>query len=154
MNSRNIVMTVCLLAFSAMVAGADLASAPDTEDAAAVQAELARQSGLPESELAELLKDCDANQTSMNFCARRDQVAAEMKLDRVVADKAKQQPECRVAVERKLTKWRSSRDTGCARSATAEYGNGSMKPMAQAMCLKVETERMTARVSHMKGCRL
>ena len=154
MKRRDIAMAVCLMSFSGLVACADLAATPAAEDAAAVQAELARQSGLPESELAELLKDCEANQTSMNFCARRDQVAAELKLDRVVADKIKQQPDCRTAIEQKLTKWRGGRDKGCARSAAKEYGNGSMRPMAQAMCLKAEAERMAVRVKRMKGCNL
>jgi uncharacterized protein YecT (DUF1311 family) len=154
MRNRDIAMAACLLSFSALAACADAAKIPDTEDAAAVQAELAKQSGLPESELSALLRDCEANQTSMTFCARRDQVAAEMELDRVVAGKLKQQPECREALDRRLANWRKSRDKGCEKSAAKEYGNGSMKPMAQAMCLKAETERMTASVKRMKGCRL
>lgn len=154
MRASSIAMAVCMMSFSALASCADPATNSGTEDSAAVQAELARQTGLPESELAELLKDCEANQTSMTFCARRDQVAAEMKLDRVISDKIKQQPECRTAIEQRLTKWRSGRDKGCERSAANEYGKGSMKPMAQAMCLKAETERMTARAKRTKGCKL
>jgi uncharacterized protein YecT (DUF1311 family) len=145
-------MAICLLSFSASAAWADSAATPNTEEAAAIQAELARQSGLPESELAELLKDCNANQMSMNFCARRDYVAAEMKLDRVVMDKINRQPECRQPLERKLANWRSSRDKGCERMAAKEYGNASMKPMAQAMCMEAETKQMATRLKRVKGC--
>lgn len=145
---------VCLTPFSAVAVGADSAPIPTTEGEAAVQAELARQSGLPESHLAELLKDCDANQTSMNFCARRDYVVAEMKLDRAVADELRQHPRCREAVRKKLASWRKSRDEGCERMAAKEYGHASMRPMGLAMCLQVETEQLTTRVKRMNGCRL
>lgn len=154
MKSRNVAVAVCLLSLSALAIGAESTAIPPPEDPAAVQAELARQSGLPESELAELLKDCEANQTSLTFCARRDQVAAEMWLRRVIADKIKQRPECRTAIEQKLAEWRRVRDKGCETMADKEYGHASMKPMAHAMCLQVETERMTARVEQMKGCKL
>lgn len=42
--------------------------------------EISARSGLPASEVNALLADCDSNQTSMNFCAWRDQIVAEREL--------------------------------------------------------------------------
>ena len=115
--------------------------------------ELSQRSGIAESELGGLLANCDASQTSMNFCHWRDQIVAERGLNRAVADKVAQLPKCSGAIESKLTAWRWSRDTGCEKSATKDYGGGSMKPMVQAMCMQAETLKMAKRVTRMRGCK-
>jgi uncharacterized protein YecT (DUF1311 family) len=104
---------------------------------------IANRSGLPPSEVDAALAHCDANQMSMNLCAWRDQIVAEQKLERVVGVKAGSSETCKAALEKRLTAWRKRRDANCEKSASREWGGGSMLPTAVAMCKTVETERMS-----------
>jgi hypothetical protein len=153
MMRLHVAAIVCAFLLPAVAFGQE--SAPDSAatEAAAVLAELSQQSGLPQSELSELLRNCDASQTSLNLCAQRDQVAAERALRRIMADKEQALPKCKAWIESKVAMWRRSRDSGCETSAARDYGDGSMKPMVQAMCMQAETVKMTNRVKRLKHCR-
>lgn len=119
-----------------LVSTSVLASPPDPID------EIAQRSGLPASEVSAALSDCDANQTNMNFCAWRDQLVAEQKLDDAVNAKAGSSTSCKTALQRKITAWKKRRDASCLKSASRQWGGGSMLPTAVAMCKAAETERM------------
>ncbi|MGN8138760.1 hypothetical protein ACTJLC_29105 [Paraburkholderia sp. 22099] len=71
------------------------AGTPDPADV------ISRQSGLPASEVQGMLANCDANQTSLNFCAWRDKVIAEQKLQDVVDEKSAKSPSCKARLEKK-----------------------------------------------------
>jgi len=75
--------------------------------------EIAVRSGLPASEVNALLSDCDSNQTSMNFCAWRDQLVAERELQRVVDKQAGEQPCRKKALDAQIAKWKRARDASC-----------------------------------------
>ncbi|HLX02343.1 MAG TPA: lysozyme inhibitor LprI family protein [Trinickia sp.] len=105
--------------------------------------ELATRSGLPASEASALLSNCDADQTSMNFCAWRDQIVAEQELQRIVDQKSAASPACGIALEKKVVAWKKSRDISCKTSADQEWHGGSMLPAAIAICATAETKRMT-----------
>lgn len=124
----------------------------NADESAAVLSELSRRSALPESELTQLLANCGANQMSMNICAWRDEMVAERELKKVVAEKISRVPECGASIESKVAAWEHVRDSGCEKSATKDYDDGSIKPMAQAMCMKDETVKMTKRVKRIKKC--
>ncbi|WP_179403149.1 lysozyme inhibitor LprI family protein [Burkholderia guangdongensis] len=109
--------------------------------------EISARSGLPASEVDALLSDCDANQTSMNFCAWRDQLVAERELQQVVDRQSSEHPERKAALDAKMAKWRKARDASCQRAARKEWGNGSMRPAAQAVCATAATKKMTKRLS-------
>ena len=126
---------------------------PDIQERAAVLGELSQRSGLPDVELSNLLADCNANQQSMYFCAWRDQIAAARAFGRALADKQQKMPQCKTAIESKVANWTRSRDQSCDKSATKEWGEGSMKPTAQAICVTAETMRMTKRLERMNGCK-
>ena len=49
--------------------------------------ELSRRSLMPVADLIDLLADYDRNQLSMNFCAFRDAVAADLRLEAAIAKK-------------------------------------------------------------------
>ncbi|MFM0472301.1 lysozyme inhibitor LprI family protein [Paraburkholderia strydomiana] len=104
---------------------------------------ISKQSGLPSSEVQGMLANCDANQTSMNFCAWRDRVVAEQRLQDAVAEKEKKFPGCKASLERKIAAWKKRRDASCKKSAEAENGGGSIVPMEIAACQAAETDRMT-----------
>lgn len=55
--------------------------------------EIAARSGLPASEVNALLAQCDSDQTSMNFCAWRDQLVAERELRQQVERQEHEHPE-------------------------------------------------------------
>ncbi|MHB9839206.1 lysozyme inhibitor LprI family protein [Paraburkholderia terrae] len=109
--------------------------------------EIASRSGLPASEVAALLENCDANQTSMNFCAWRDRLVAEQNLHLVVLRKEAESPACRVRLEKQVSKWTRQRDRVCGSQSRREWGDGSMRQAAQATCVTKETERLIEKVS-------
>ena len=109
--------------------------------------EIAARSGLPASEVSALLSDCDSSQTSMNFCAWRDQIVAERELQQVVDKQIREHPERRAALEAKLAQWKKARDASCEKSARREWGYGSTRPAAQATCATAVTKTMTKKLS-------
>lgn len=113
---------------------------------------IATRSGLPASEVDAALSHCDANQMSMNLCAWRDQIVAEQKLEQVVKGKAAVSASCQAAIEKRLTAWKTRRDANCKKSASREWGGGSMLPTAVAMCKTAETERISKAIEA-SGCR-
>ncbi|MGU7779695.1 lysozyme inhibitor LprI family protein [Burkholderia sp. PU8-34] len=114
--------------------------------------EISARSGLPASEVNALLADCDSNQTSMNFCAWRDRIIAERALQQVVDKQVSEHPEQKAALEARIAKWKKARDASCEKSARKEWGDGSMRPAAQATCQTESTKKMTkkllARAAH------
>ncbi|CAG9255727.1 lysozyme inhibitor LprI family protein [Paraburkholderia caribensis] len=108
--------------------------------------EIAGRSGLPASEVAALVANCDASQTSMNFCAWRDQVVAEQNLHLAVSRKEADSPACKARLEEQVSKWTSQRDSACKRQSEREWGKGSMRQTAQTICMSKETERLVGKV--------
>ena len=125
---------------------------PASQERTTVLVELSNKSGLPSGDLSKILSDCSGSQQNMYFCAWRDQIGASLELDRVLANKHQQFPKCKAFMSSKVEKWARSRDISCAKSATNEFGQGSMKPTAQAMCVTAETVKMTKRLERLKGC--
>ncbi|MDN7428501.1 hypothetical protein CFB89_02195 [Burkholderia sp. AU16741] len=113
----------------------------------AVADEIAARSGLPASEVNALLRDCDSSQTSMNFCAWRDQIVAERELQRIVDKQVSEQPRRKAALDARMAKWKKARDTSCEKSARHAWGEGSMRPAAQAICATAATKEMAKRLS-------
>ncbi|MBN3803118.1 DUF1311 domain-containing protein [Paraburkholderia sp. Ac-20336] len=112
--------------------------------------EIATRSGLPASEVGAALSHCDDNQTNMNFCAWRDQIVAEQKLAHIVDATAGSSTACKAVLERKIAAWKKRRDTQCEKSASHEWGGGSMLPTAIAMCKTAATERMSKTIQSEK----
>jgi lysozyme len=114
---------------------------------------LSRLSGLPETELLAIVADCHADQQHMYFCAWRDQIAADLIFKEAVIEKMKQLPNCKDWIENKSAEWAISRDNECAKSARNEWGKGSMRATAQAICMAMETKQMQARLKRMNKCK-
>ncbi|WP_152608037.1 lysozyme inhibitor LprI family protein [Burkholderia sp. A9] len=109
--------------------------------------EIAVHSGLPASEVNALLRDCNSNQTSMNFCAWRDQIVAERDLQRVVDKQVSDRPGRKKALDAQIAQWKRARDASCEKSTRNAWSNGSMRPAAQAICATAATKEMTKRLS-------
>ncbi|KVK79092.1 lysozyme inhibitor LprI family protein [Burkholderia cepacia] len=109
--------------------------------------EISARSGLPASEVTALLNNCDGSQTSMNFCAWRDQIVAERELQQVVDEQVAAHPERKGALDARITKWKKARDASCEKSSRREWGDGSMRPAAQAICATASTKKMTKKLS-------
>ncbi|MBN3724275.1 lysozyme inhibitor LprI family protein [Burkholderia sp. Ac-20379] len=109
--------------------------------------EIATRSGLPVSRIQAILQDCDANQTSMNFCAWRDQLVAERELQQAIDRHSDANPDRQRALESKMAKWKKARDASCDTSAREEWGSGSMRPAARATCATAATKAMTAKLA-------
>lgn len=98
-----------------------------------------------------MLANCDANQTSLNFCAWRDRFVAEQKLQDAIDEKLAKSPGCKSGLEKKVAAWKKRRDATCKKSAEAENGGGSIVPMEIAACEAAETDRM-AKVVRARKC--
>ncbi|MEK6424912.1 MAG: lysozyme inhibitor LprI family protein [Burkholderia gladioli] len=120
----------------ALIVSASALAGPSPED------ELAARSGLPASRIQALLQDCDANQTSMNFCAWRTQLVAERDLQQAVDRHIAAHPDRKRAFESKIARWKQARDASCDKSARQAWGDGSMLPMARATCAAAATTAM------------
>ena len=107
---------------------------------------------MPEKDLRTILADCDLNQQATYFCAFRDFVVADLEFRRVVSSKQRQLPACKAGIGEEAANLERSRDSSCEKSAADEWGDGSMKPTAEAMCATAETRRMIARVRRIKAC--
>jgi len=108
---------------------------------------LAQRSGLTPQEVVSLLASCDANPTSMRFCAWRDQLIAERRLQQLIDEKRTASPKCAAALAQKLAAWQKRRDQTCKQSAQRQWGNGSMLSAAEAMCQTDRTKQMTQSIS-------
>jgi uncharacterized protein YecT (DUF1311 family) len=135
-------------AISAVAAPLPIGAPSDDE----VLAILVQQSKLPASDIAELLSDCDAGQLSMEFCASRDVVRAELRLQRTVSEKERQSPSCKPVLDVKLKQWERNRNTACARSAARKFGGGSMERTVKQQCISDRVEQDRERVQRMVDC--
>ena len=144
-----------LIAIACCVPAVDAAARPhepkNTDPV--VLSELSRRSSLPEKDLRAILADCNVNQQSLYFCAFRDFVAADLAFRRLVSVKQHRLPSCRAAIGEEAANAERLRDSSCEKSATADWGDGSMKPTAAALCAASETRKMTARFRQRKSCR-
>ncbi|NCT69700.1 MAG: DUF1311 domain-containing protein [Xanthomonadaceae bacterium] len=123
---------------------ASLVAAPDQS---AVMEELSARSRIPLSELQSLLGDCSRTQLSMNMCAFRTYVAADLELDAVLTAKRESAlPQCRAEMDRIHLVWEADRDRSCNEATEAEEG-GSVRPMLISAC---KTEATRARIAFVK----
>lgn len=116
-----------------------LATASAATDFNPAQA-LAQRTGIPATEIATVLKNCDANQTNMNLCAQFEQLKAEHALDVAAGQKQAACPHCKGASPQAMSAWRKQRDRACSDAAQKAWGNGSMRPAATAMCITAATQ--------------
>jgi uncharacterized protein YecT (DUF1311 family) len=147
---------VCLwLATMGFLAAAHAQASFKPEAAPTAQEVLSALSGrskLPEEDLRRLTADCTADQQSMYFCAYRDLVSAELKLQRVVAEKERRLPACKPDIDARVAHWRAARDQACIQSAAKEWAGGSMEPTARNICLSDSTGRMLKQMQRMSVC--
>lgn len=114
--------------------------------------EMARRSGLSETELGKLVANCDLNQQTLYFCAFRDFVTRDLQLERARAEKERQLPLCKTEIGKKLTDLARTRDENCRASAEDEAGEGSMNLQIRARCASSTTERLIQRVEGVTDC--
>jgi uncharacterized protein YecT (DUF1311 family) len=133
--------TFLLLALLSVSAAAAAASAQTLTD------ELAERSGVSPLQVTMLLANCDANQTSMKFCAWRDELAAERTLRHLIEEKRATSPECGAVLAKKVAAWQKRRDATCRKSAEQQWGGGSMLSAAVAMCATDRTKQMMQTLS-------
>lgn len=104
--------------------------------------ELAQRSGVSPAEVSTLLANCDANRTSMKFCAWRDELAAERTLQRLIDEKRAASPKCAAVLAQKVAIWQKRRDETCRQSAEHQWTDGSMQSAAVALCATDRTKQL------------
>jgi uncharacterized protein YecT (DUF1311 family) len=136
--TKRILLLLVLCSVSAAAAAAS---------AQTLTAELAERSGMSPWQVTTLLANCDANQTSMKFCAWRDELAAERTLRHLIEAKRAASPKCGAVLAQKVAAWQKRRDQTCRKSAEEQWGNGSMLSAAVAMCATDRTKQMMQTLS-------
>lgn len=97
-----------------------------TPDAPEVMAELSKRSQIPESELRDILTDCESTQMAMNLCAFQQAVWAELLLDAAIADGDAMTPAA-------YADWKSGVDARCL-AETSDHEGGSIRAMLILNC--------------------
>ncbi len=147
MKRRLVMLLLCSVTGGA---SGNVSSVPTSNE---ILSALSARTHIPKAELQTSLSHCDADQQSMTICAYRDFEAADLKLKRLVAEKEVSLPACKGFIENKVMRWKKMRDQGCAKSAAKDYDQGSIQPMAQAICATVETKKMRRRINAIKQCK-
>jgi uncharacterized protein YecT (DUF1311 family) len=115
--------------------------------------ELSRRSAIPVSELNELLGDCSRDQLSMNLCAFRDFVLADMDIQQAANDALASLPSgCHARLVERQAAWARKRDRDCKLAADDEAGEGSMRPMIYSACRTTATRSRTKVVAAIRSC--
>lgn len=117
-----------------------------------VLTELSQRSGSPINNLQDLLADCDADQQSMYFCAYRDQVSADLKLQHTLSLKQQQFPRCQAGLSNQIKDWENRRNQTCEQSAAKEWGEGSVKSTDELICSTTETNRFEKQLEKVTAC--
>ena len=117
-----------------VLAGLAGAAAAADADADAAPQELVRRSGLPSADVHRLLANCNASQQSMTFCAWRDTIAAQSRLEHTLSERQPGAGPCFAAQRDALQRRLERRTSACARSAQREWGEGSMRETARLRC--------------------
>lgn len=85
--------------------------------------------------------------TQHHFCAQRDELVADRKLQRVIADKKAQAPACTAVIDARVAAWQKKRDVSCDRSAARDFGGGSMESGARLLCRTANTTDYTSKLA-------
>ena len=117
-------------------------------------AELSAASGLPEAEITALLADCAANQQAQYFCAWRDQLEAERKLDAALSLRGQASPECGKRLADEAPRWKRQVQRHCQGTAAKAWGGGSLQRTAELACAANAFEHAAAALPAGKPCRL
>ena len=141
MSAQTSTVRIVLPILFALLSASAAASAQTLTD------ELAQRSGVSPAEVSTLLANCDANRTSMKFCAWRDELAAERTLRHLIEEKRATSPECGAVLAKKVAAWQKRRDATCRKSAEQQWGGGSMLSAAVAMCATDRTKQMMQTLS-------
>lgn len=123
----------CALTCLVLAGLAGAAAAADADADAATQ-EWVRRSGLPSADVHRLLANCNASQQSMTFCAWRDTIAAQSRLEHTLSERQPGAGPCFAAQRDALQRRLERRTSACARSAQREWGEGSMRETARLRC--------------------
>lgn len=117
-------------------------------DHARVLEELSVRSRIPTPDLRVYLGDCAATQLSMNICALRNLVAADLELE---ARREAAPAECRAELDRAHAVWEAERDKACREETEVDRG-GSMYPMLLSSCKAEATKARILSMREMDSC--
>jgi uncharacterized protein len=115
--------------------------------------ELSKRSGIPESELPELLVDCKQHQLAMNICAFRAAVEADLKMERVLAEVTQALPgACGVSLQTKQKTWAEQLNRRCEKLAEEQAVRVSAQPMIASNCIADAIVERTSVLRAVESC--
>lgn len=117
-----------------------------------VMIELSRRSATSVEELKEVLGDCPRSQTSMNLCALRSFVEADLTMRSVLAKKLETLSLCHATLQTSQANWENDRDSQCKKQADRKAEGDLMRPMIFTSCQAETTEQRTVQLKSIRTC--
>lgn len=103
--------------------------------------ELSHRTGMSVTELNSLLSHCESTQLSMNTCAFRDLVAAEIKMNQLLqAVSSRLNQADRQALAKEQANWSSHEKAKCNMLTDGDVGQGSMRSLVYGNCMRAATQ--------------
>lgn len=149
MKRFELFLIFCCLTFASFTANGDVFGKDISEPALKV---LVKKSGLSQAELKPLLSQCNTSQQNLYFCTWYNQISSDQKIKQIIIKLNRTMPQCRNTIKTLIADWEHARDSSCKKSAFEEWGAGSMRPIAQAICTSTESDRMIKRLSTINNC--
>ena len=113
-----------------------------------VVTELSKQTGISVKDLNNLLSHCESTQLSMDICAHRDLVAADMRMQRILQKISSSLNQSRrQALVKAQASWLSQAKAKCNMVVNREVGQGSMGQLVYGECMTAETQERTTQLS-------
>lgn len=109
-------------------ATAVLALLPVAAVAQPALSELSARSRIPETELAQILADCEATQRNMNLCSFHTMITAELRLDALITEN-------NMGTAEEHAAFKAQTREECTDEAEREAGGGSMMPLLITSCM-------------------
>jgi hypothetical protein len=113
---------------------------------------LSERSGRAPQELQQFLADCDADQQAMYFCAYRDVVAADLRLQHAAAARDARFPRCAADLSKLLREREAKRNRGCEASNARSRADRSLAPTPVLLCVRHDIDTTAKRVESLPPC--
>ncbi|MGH9637552.1 MAG: lysozyme inhibitor LprI family protein [Candidatus Angelobacter sp.] len=117
---------------------------PAFSQTTSVVTELSSRTGMSVKDLNNLLLHCESTQLSMDICAQRDLVAADMEMQRVLQKTSLRLNQThKRALAKVQVDWLSQAKAKCNMVVNLEVGEGSMGPLIYGKCMTAATQERT-----------
>ena len=114
--------------------------------------ELHKHTQISYQELKQYMSNCDASQQSMYFCAWKDYIIARNRLHTLIDKKKILLNGCAGELQSKVDDWEKPLYRYCRKLSIQAWGEGSMQPTDQMVCMSSATEAYNKKIDAINDC--